>query len=131
VKTLALCCAIIAGAALAIGASSNARSQTLVERRGYLVNTIMACGNCHTPKGPDGLPIAGKELSGGGVILDTPGFTVTGTNITSDRETGIGTWSDDEIKIALTEGVRPSHAKLPGVKLSGYADRPISSADGS
>jgi mono/diheme cytochrome c family protein len=115
-KKLAVCVAGIAGAMFAF--ASSARSQTLVERGNYLVNTIMACGNCHTPKGPDGLPVAAKELSGRGVVFETPGFTVAGANITPDRETGIGTWSDDDIKLALTDGIRPAHAKLPGVKLA-------------
>jgi mono/diheme cytochrome c family protein len=39
-------------------------------------------------------------------------------NITPDRETGIGSWSDAEIKRALTEGVRPDHGRLPGVPLA-------------
>jgi mono/diheme cytochrome c family protein len=117
-KNSALSKAGVASVILALAASSSARSETLIQRGTYLVTTIMACGNCHTPKGPDGLPVAGKELSGGGVEFVTPGFTVTGANITPDRETGIGTWSDDEIKRALTEGIRPSHARLPGVKLA-------------
>ena len=28
-----------------------------IERGNYLVNTIMACGNCHTPRGADGKPV--------------------------------------------------------------------------
>jgi mono/diheme cytochrome c family protein len=117
-KNLAVWGAAVAGVVLALAASSSARSQTPVERGNYLVNAIMACGNCHTPKGPDGLPVAGKELSGGGVVFVTPGFTVAGANITPDRETGIGAWSDDDIKRALTEGIRPAQARLPGVKLA-------------
>ena len=33
-------------------------------------------------------------------------------NITPDPETGIGNWSDDDIKKAITEGVRPNGGKL-------------------
>jgi hypothetical protein len=76
-----------------------------------------ACGNCHTSKTSDGKPVSGKELSGG-VSFTTPAFNATAANITPDRETGIGTWSDDDIKRALTEGVRPSHAYLPSVPLA-------------
>jgi hypothetical protein len=28
----------------------------LVKRGDYLVNGILTCGNCHTPKGPSGYP---------------------------------------------------------------------------
>jgi mono/diheme cytochrome c family protein len=94
-----------------------ARSETLVERGRYLVNTILACGNCHTPKTPEGNPIAEKELSGG-VSFTTPAFNAIAANITPDKETGIGNWSDDDIKRAITEGIRPPQAKLPGVPLA-------------
>ena len=33
-------------------------------------------------------------------------------NITSDPETGIGKWSDDDIKKALTEGITPTGGHL-------------------
>ena len=42
----------------------------------------------------------------------------TAPNITSDRDTGIGGWSDTEIKRALVEGVRPNHGRLAGVALA-------------
>src|ERR1700761_7948541 len=89
-----------------------------VERGGYLVNTIMACGNCHTPRGADGKPDTGRFLAGGGLTLSTPAFTVTASNITPDPETGIGGWSDAEIKQALLTGMRPDHGHLAGVELA-------------
>jgi len=93
------------------------QAETLVERGNYLVNTILACGNCHTPKDANGAAIADKEFSGG-LSFTTPAFDAVAANITPDRDTGIGSWSDDEIKRALTEGVRPAHARLPGVPLA-------------
>jgi mono/diheme cytochrome c family protein len=97
--------------------SNSALGETLTGRGKYLVNTILACGNCHTPKTSDGHPISDKELSGG-LSFTTPAFNAVAANITPDRETGIGTWSDDDIKTALTKGLRPSHARLPGVPLA-------------
>jgi mono/diheme cytochrome c family protein len=94
-----------------------AGAETLLERGSYLVNTILACGNCHTPKTADGSAIAEKELSGG-LSFATPAFNATASNITSDRDTGIGAWSDEDIKRALTEGVRPAHARSPGAPLA-------------
>jgi hypothetical protein len=70
------------------------------ERGLYLVSTIMACGNCHTPRDVDGRPIADKALSGG-LTFTTPVFVATAPNITGDVETGIGGRSDAEIKRAL------------------------------
>jgi mono/diheme cytochrome c family protein len=109
--------AIVAIVAVTLSASSWARSESLVERGSYLVNTVMACGNCHTPRGPDGSLSSGKELSGG-ISFDVPPFAVTAPNITPDSETGIGSWTDDEIKRALIEGTRPDHGRLPGVPLA-------------
>jgi len=105
--------------ALSIGVScsNSALSETPINRGKYLVNSILACGNCHTPKTPDGRPISEKDLSGG-LSFTTPAFNAVAANITPDRETGIGTWSDNDIKTALTKGLRPPHARLPGVPLA-------------
>lgn len=106
----------LAAAFAAIAASATAQASAQ-ERGRYLVTTIMACGNCHTPKDAQGRPVPGKELSGGGVGFDIPPFAGTAPNITPDRETGIGRWSDDEIKRAITQGARPNHGPLAGKPL--------------
>lgn len=92
-------------------------AETAIERGGYLVNAILACGNCHSPRDVNGEIIKDKALSGGRVF-STPAFVVTTSNITPDVETGIGSWSDAEIKRALIEGIRPDHDHLPGVPLA-------------
>ena len=96
---------------------NSAIADTLVQRGSYLVNTIMACGNCHTPRDASGALIQERALSGG-LTITTPAFVATAPNITPDRDTGIGGWSDAEIKRALVEGVRPNHGRLPGVALA-------------
>jgi mono/diheme cytochrome c family protein len=103
---------------LLFAALEPALAQSPVERGGYLVNSIMACGNCHTPRDADGKPIADRALSGGGLTLTTPAFVATASNITPDVETGIGGWSDAEIKQALLTGMRPDHGRLAGVPLA-------------
>lgn len=103
------------GALLSVCGS--AASETLAERGGYLVNSILACGNCHTPRTADGALISEKELAGG-LSFTTPAFDATAANITPDMETGIGKWSDSEIKLALIQGNRPPHARLSGVPLA-------------
>lgn len=94
-----------------LAATGVAQAQTDAVKRGdYLVNTIMTCQNCHTPKGPTG-DIAGKEFSGG-LSWDEPPFKVTASNITQDKETGIGAWSDADIKKLLRTGVRPNGVQV-------------------
>jgi mono/diheme cytochrome c family protein len=77
----------------------------------------MACDGCHTPRGPGGAFVMEKRFSGGSQTWDTSAYTVKGSNITPDRETGIGAWSDSEIKRALAEGVhrhgRPIAPQMP------------------
>ena len=52
-------------AAAALLASTAAFAQTPVERGKYLVNTILTCQNCHTPKGERGAPMFERDLSSG------------------------------------------------------------------
>ena len=67
-----------------------------IERGRYL--TILGdCGACHTVPGSD------KPFAGGRPI-ETPFGTVLSSNITPDRETGIGAWTDEEFVDALTKG---------------------------
>jgi len=95
----------IALAAVLTTASGNTSAQTLVERGGYLVNAVMACDNCHTPREKTGL-VMDKRFSGGSQVWDTPAYLVKGSNISPDRENGIGAWSATEIKRSLTDGIR-------------------------
>ncbi len=97
---------------------TSAHAQTPVERGAYLVGTIMTCNNCHTPMGPNG-PQFDKALSGG-LTFDVPPFKVTASNITPDRETGIGSWTDAEIKQTLRTGIRPNGVPLAAVMPSGF-----------
>jgi mono/diheme cytochrome c family protein len=50
------------------------------ERGDYLVNTIMACGSCHTPFGPGGFDQS-QALSGR-LVEDVPQFKAVAANIT-------------------------------------------------
>lgn len=84
---------------------TTAQAETPLERGRYLMQSIVACGSCHTPKGPKG-EIPGMELAGG-LTLDIRPSTAIAANITPDRETGIGNWSDDQIITAIREGKRP------------------------
>jgi mono/diheme cytochrome c family protein len=97
--------------------SANAQTD-LVKRGDYLVNTIMTCDNCHSPKGPPAAT-AGKTLSGG-LSWDEPPFKVTAPNITQDKETGIGAWSDAEIKTLLRTGKRPNGVQIAEVMPTGF-----------
>jgi len=100
---------MIAGA----GSAAAQANGDLVARGGYLVNTVMTCHNCHTPMGPNG-PDFSKALSGG-LLFDEPPFKVVASNITQDKETGIGGWTDAQIKHLLRTGRRPNGVQIAEV----------------
>ncbi|MGB9367453.1 MAG: cytochrome c [Xanthobacteraceae bacterium] len=96
-----------------------AQAQAPVERGKYLVNTILTCQNCHTPKGERGAPIYERDLSSG-LSWDEPPFKVTASNITQDKETGIGNWSSADIEKALRKGERPNGVRLAAIMPSDF-----------
>ena len=81
---------LVAGALAGATTLAGAQASAPLERGRYLVTTILACGNCHTPKDAEGRAIPGRELAGGGVGFDIPPYAGVAANITPDRETGIG-----------------------------------------
>ncbi len=83
-----------------------------LELGAYLVESVSGCGDCHTPKGPNGprreLALAGNRLPMG------PNRTELVPNITPDRETGIGRWSENDIAHYLRTGSRPDGGVAQG-----------------
>src|SRR5215467_9453337 len=89
----------VACLAILVTGISSARAETPLERGTYLMRGIVACGNCHTPKGPQG-ELPGMELAGG-VTFQEDVFAAVSPNITPDPETGIGKWTDAQIIAAI------------------------------
>lgn len=96
-------CALLAVAAIgaaraqdAAPAPSPAPDAALVEQGRYLA-TAGDCVSCHTR--PGGQPFAG------GLPLKTQFGTLYTPNITPDRDTGIGGWSEEQLARAMREGV--------------------------
>ncbi|MBI5279230.1 MAG: cytochrome c [Burkholderiales bacterium] len=86
--------------------AAHAQGQGKLERGKYLMDSVVACGNCHVPRGPQGQPLMDKGLSGGFVFEDKA-FRAVAPNITPDNETGIGRWTDAQLAKAIREGLRP------------------------
>ncbi len=101
----------IVGLAAVIAMTSGASAESASVKRGsYLVNTVMTCANCHSPKGPPEA-VKGKDYSGG-LEFDEPPFKVTAPNITQDKDTGIGKWTRTQIRTAMLTGKRPNGTPL-------------------
>lgn len=105
--------AVVISMVAGVGSATAQANGDLVARGDYLVNTIMTCQNCHTPMGPNG-PDFSRAMSGG-LLFDEPPFKVVASNITQDKETGIGGWTDAQIKHLLRTGQRPNGVQIAEV----------------
>jgi len=95
-------------AAFAPAQASPAEAPTDPVARGEELVMITQCGNCHTPKNENGSANSELMLAGG------PLRDEIASNITPDEETGIGTWTEEEIATLLRTGVEPSGDQIEG-----------------
>ena len=86
---------------------ADAADPRTIERGKYLV-TLASCTDCHTPGFFFGKPDMARYLGGSEVGFEIPGLGVFyGPNLTPDKETGLGNWTDEQIVTALQTGQRP------------------------
>src|SRR4051794_18691776 len=84
-------------AALLAVCPAAAQSQRQLSRGEYLA-TIMDCGGCHTTGALAGQPDPKMNLAGSTIGFGMPNVGVFWPpNLTSDRETGLGSWSEADI----------------------------------
>jgi mono/diheme cytochrome c family protein len=79
-----------------------------LERGSYLVNGLLNCMYCHSDHDTSlpGAPPKTEGQAAGRLLISDPKLgMVYSANITSDRETGIGEWTDDEMARAIREGI--------------------------
>lgn len=76
-----------------------------IARGSYLANNVTLCIACHSTPGKIG---AGNSVF---PYSDFPG-TARIPNITPDKETGIGAWTDGEVMRAIREGVKRDNKPL-------------------
>jgi len=87
-------------------------AQSPVERGQYLVS-FGGCVDCHTPGYFFGMPDMNRLLGGSEVGFEIPGLGVFhGPNLTPDMETGLGSWTEEQIITAFTTGKRPDGREL-------------------
>jgi len=83
--------------------------------RGEYLARAADCIACHT--------VAGKEPFAGGVAFKMPFGTIYSSNITADKDTGIGAWSDDDFVRALHAGVgRNGEPLYPAFPYTSYTE---------
>ncbi len=72
--------------------------------RGEQLVMLARCGGCHTPSDDDG-----SLMLAGATVRDS-----TSANITPDEETGIGSWTVEEIATLMRTGARPDGSAVEG-----------------
>ena len=100
--------AALVGGVLLLPAVAGAQGGDLVARGQYVFAAAAGCG-CHTEPGK---AEPGKTLNAGGRRYEGPFGTVYSSNITPDKQTGIGGWTDEEIITAIRLGRRPNGERL-------------------
>ena len=80
-------------------------------RADYLMSGVLACTDCHTPLDPEtGAPVMENYLAGGQPYEGPWGIVYAG-NLTP-HESGIGDWTDEEIKRAIYSGIKRDGRRL-------------------
>lgn len=105
-----------------------------LEQGAYLANGLLQCFTCHSPRKwdlPGAPPIDSLKGSGGVVVNEDSVMRIIAPNITSDKETGGGTWTDDMFARAIREGVghdgRALNWRMPHFVFRNLADEDLAS----
>jgi mono/diheme cytochrome c family protein len=86
----------------------DARADDAQVARGKYLVSVIPCTDCHTPGTFLGKPDFSRYLGGSEVGFEVPGLGVFyGPNLTPDKETGLGNWTNEQIATAITDGKRP------------------------
>lgn len=80
--------------------------------RGRYIATAADCVACHTAPG--------GQAFAGGLALKTPFGTLASSNITSDRQTGIGGWTEQQFEAALRKGIGRDGHLYPAMPYTAY-----------
>ncbi len=112
----------LAASSLAMPLRAHAADSHEIARGKYLV-TVGSCTDCHTPGSFFGKPDMSKFLGGSDVGFAIPHLGVfVGPNLTPDKATGLGNWTDAQIVNAITKGQTPQGRTLaPVMPWHGYA----------
>jgi mono/diheme cytochrome c family protein len=106
--------AVVLLASFCLVAASSQAAESTVARGKYLVQ-FGGCSDCHTPGYFLGKPDMSRYLGGSDVGFKIPPGTFVGANLTSDKETGLGKWTVEQIVTAVTTGVRPDGRMLSDI----------------
>ncbi len=88
------------------------RAQQDPVRQGEYLAATAGCAFCHSPFREDSTMIDDYKFAGGQRFEVVPFGTFVSYNLTSDKDTGLGNWTDDQIKTFVTTGVRRDGSRM-------------------
>lgn len=89
-------------------------AERMMAERGHYLVTVGSCSDCHSTPGPQGPRINDMYLAGGFKATRKGHGTYVSMNLTSDKATGIGNWTDEDLKRVWRNGLAPDGRPLPG-----------------
>jgi hypothetical protein len=85
-----------------------------IAERGHYLATIGSCADCHATPGPQGPDIEHMYLAGGAKLARKGFGTYISFNLTPDKQTGVGSWSDEDLMRVWRNGLAPDGREVPG-----------------
>ncbi len=101
-RSLLSCCCIVVSL-LSTGTAIALDDAATLVARGKTLTDAGDCASCHTAD-------SSKPFAGGRKI-DTPFGAIYSPNLTPDRDTGIGAWSDEDFYRAMHDGIAPDGSR--------------------
>lgn len=83
------------------------RTEKRLMRGKYLVQGVLQCFVCHSDRSwkEPGAPVVPGKMGAGSIMFDEKDYRMVAPNITPDKTTGAGTWTDDMLARAIREGI--------------------------
>lgn len=113
-KSLFIANALLLGTGLMANAQADDANNAQLIKQGEYVARLGDCGACHT--------VAGKPAFSGGLAINSNLGTIYSTNITPDKDHGIGGYTESQFSDAVRKGVLPDGTRLyPAMPYPDYA----------
>ncbi len=107
-------------ATVCVSAQTQPSSAELIERGRHLVQDVVGCGDCHTPRLPDGQLDPAKVMQG--AVLGFKPLVEMPWNPAAPSVAGLVGRDDPTVLHVLTKGVRPDGSMplppMPGFRMS-------------
>jgi cytochrome c2 len=88
--------------------------ERMMAERGHYLVTLGSCADCHATPGSQGPRLDDMYLAGGFKMTRKGHGTYVSMNLTPDKVTGIGNWTDEDLARGWRNGLAPDGRPIPG-----------------